>query len=98
MNIIPLESTESASASTEATAGRRAFRLALDRWLLGLARASVQGGALTTKAFIGAAAAHGAGLPVPALGWRQAIAAFVFGFGYHFIGYLSEHRIAEPEK
>lgn len=74
------------------------FRKRLDRWLLGLAQATTQGGATAVKAFMGCAGAN-AILPgsVPVLNLKQTAAVFLVGAGYHFFDYLDKTPLVLPD-
>ena len=72
------------------------FRQQLDRWLLRLTRASIQGGAIATKAFFAAAGANAVGLPVAAINLKQATAVFLFGAGYALVDFLVLNPLGDP--
>jgi hypothetical protein len=65
------------------------MRQRLEHWLLGLAASSVKGGAVSLKAFLAAAGANAAGLPIPALDLHQASVIFLGGAAWHFLDYLA---------
>jgi hypothetical protein len=71
------------------------FKAQFDRWILGLAVATTQGGATAVKAFFGAAGASALGLvqmpPLDLL--KQTAAVFVIGAGYHFFDYLESNPL-----
>jgi hypothetical protein len=76
-------------------AGVISFRAQLDRWLQGLAQAITQGGAVSVKAFFGAAGANALGLGVQALDLKQMLAVFLVGAAYHFFDYLATNPLPD---
>lgn len=86
-------SNEGAQSSLAGPPARLSFRAQLDRWLLGIARATTQGGAIAAKAFFGTAGASALGLGVPAMDLKQAASVFLVGAVYHFFDYLSQNAL-----
>ena len=66
--------------------------------MLGAARASIQGGAIAVKAFVGTIIAKGLGLveSTPAQLAMQGGYIFFFAASYHFWDYLSTTPLPEP--
>ena len=71
------------------------FKTQLDRWLLGLARGTIQGSALAVQSFAATACASAAGLNIPALNLRQAAVVFALGATWHFFDFLAANPLPD---
>src|SRR5579872_5636081 len=89
------QSPETKSATVADLPPPSNFRAQIDRWFIGLARGSVQGGAIALKAFFGAAGFHALGIIPSAMDIKTAGAVFLSGAAYHLVDYLTSTPIPE---
>lgn len=71
------------------------FRRQLDRWLLGIPRSFLQGGAIAVKATIAVATASGVGLPVQNLDLKQIGIVWLGGALVEMAKYLSANPLPD---